>query len=476
MNKKFLVSIVVLIILILAGCKNSGDNAAEKLKEKRACYKECMLLENDKSYCLDYCNIEETEIEEKTTVCGDGVCQTAEISSGLCPADCGCTVEADCDIKEICQSGTCMPVDCKLNSDCPVNMECADYSCVKIQILDTVAIGNMQTSIEDLQSDMQSMLDEINGLQGSLDAADASEDDKNEIQDDIDVLDTTITQLKTYNATLTGYLEDLDEVETNVGLTTIGTAFNTTNVKVMDYMEVWQEIIDDIQDAIDILEPTEKSDLTIDDFDLDDIEEDEAICIITVKNNGEGNITTSETLRVQLTSYGLDNNTHDESRATITSGLEPDAETDVELSVEIIDIENYFIDNPKAISLVLQFLVKLDIDNSINESDETNNNETFNVTFDRDDYISNNAPVANITVSPSNASVAVNETVAFSSTGSTDSDGSISSYNWDFGDTYSSTSSAPTHSYTSAGTYKIVLIVTDNEGATDTEIVVVTVS
>ncbi|MFA6888274.1 MAG: PKD domain-containing protein [Candidatus Woesearchaeota archaeon] len=471
MNKNFLISIGIVLVLILAGCKNSED----PLIEKKACYKECMLVENDQTYCLDDCGMEETDLEAKKDVCGDGVCQTAEKDSDLCPADCnGCTVEADCGVKEICKEGSCSPVDCKINSDCPTNMECTEYSCVKVETLDTDAIEEMQVNIESLQSDMQTMLDDIIGLSDSLDAADASDDDKDVIQEDIDVLDTTVTQLNTYNSTLTGYLDDLDSVETNAGIATVGNAFNITKEKVEAYMELWQSTIDDIQDDIDALEPTTKSDLIIHDFELHDVDGQEGIFTITIQNDDEGNITSSQTFRMQLTSYDVDNETNDDSRETISSGLNPDDELDVEMAVEIPDLEDYFTDHSNATSLVLKFLVELDIDDNINESDETNNNETFNVTFDREDYVSNSAPVA--AISANATSVLVNDTISFSGAGSTDSDGTISSYSWDFGDTYSSTSSTPTHSYTTAGTYPVILTVTDNDGATDTETVSITVT
>lgn len=63
-------------------------------------------------------------------------------------------------------------------------------------------------------------------------------------------------------------------------------------------------------------------------------------------------------------------------------------------------------------------------------------------------------------------SAAVNAAISFSSNGSSDSDGSIASYAWNFGDGSSSTSANPSHSYTTAGTYTVTLTVTDNGGAT----------
>jgi subtilisin family serine protease len=51
---------------------------------------------------------------------------------------------------------------------------------------------------------------------------------------------------------------------------------------------------------------------------------------------------------------------------------------------------------------------------------------------------------------------------------STDSDGTIQSRSWNFGDGTGSTAGDPTHAFAAAGTYKVSLVVTDNEGATTT--------
>ncbi|MDF1514880.1 MAG: S8 family serine peptidase, partial [Anaerolineae bacterium] len=59
---------------------------------------------------------------------------------------------------------------------------------------------------------------------------------------------------------------------------------------------------------------------------------------------------------------------------------------------------------------------------------------------------------------------------------STDSDGSVVSQSWDFGDGNSSTEQNPSHTYASDGTYTVSLTVTDNEGATDSVSKSVTVS
>jgi len=59
---------------------------------------------------------------------------------------------------------------------------------------------------------------------------------------------------------------------------------------------------------------------------------------------------------------------------------------------------------------------------------------------------------------------------------STDSDGTIASRSWSFGDGGSSTAQNPSHSYSSAGTFSVKLTVTDNDGASDDQSQNVTVS
>ena len=79
---------------------------------------------------------------------------------------------------------------------------------------------------------------------------------------------------------------------------------------------------------------------------------------------------------------------------------------------------------------------------------------------------SNESPSASFTTSPSTS--AIDETVSFDASGSTDSDGSIERYEWDFGDGTTGTGRTVTHSFESTGDYTVSLTVTDDAGATDT--------
>ncbi len=67
-------------------------------------------------------------------------------------------------------------------------------------------------------------------------------------------------------------------------------------------------------------------------------------------------------------------------------------------------------------------------------------------------------------------------TIDFSSAGSSDPDGDIVSYSWDFGDGESSELANPDHIYLLAETYSVMLTVTDDDGATGNDSTTVTVS
>ena len=86
---------------------------------------------------------------------------------------------------------------------------------------------------------------------------------------------------------------------------------------------------------------------------------------------------------------------------------------------------------------------------------------------------SNQPPVAVASANPENGTAPL--TVQFSSNGSSDSDGAISAYAWDFGDGNTSSQANPSHVYTAPGVYEAVLVVTDNDAATGSASVTITV-
>jgi PKD repeat protein len=73
-------------------------------------------------------------------------------------------------------------------------------------------------------------------------------------------------------------------------------------------------------------------------------------------------------------------------------------------------------------------------------------------------------PPPNAAFTPDSATVLAGSPVAFDGTHSSDRDGSITGYGWNFGDGGSSTAAQPSHSYAKPGTYTVNLTVTDSFG------------
>jgi len=95
--------------------------------------------------------------------------------------------------------------------------------------------------------------------------------------------------------------------------------------------------------------------------------------------------------------------------------------------------------------------------------------ERFRVTIDDGSGTANNPPTADFSYSATDLSVSFTDQ-------SSDSDGSIVSWSWDFGDGNTSNAQNPSHTYSANGTYAVALTVTDDNGAEDTAAKDVTVS
>jgi len=82
------------------------------------------------------------------------------------------------------------------------------------------------------------------------------------------------------------------------------------------------------------------------------------------------------------------------------------------------------------------------------------------------DVVSNQPPTAVMTATPSSGTAPL--TVSFDGSLSTDPDGTVSSWDWSFGDGSSGTGPAITHLYSTPGTFTASLTVTDDGGASST--------
>jgi len=77
--------------------------------------------------------------------------------------------------------------------------------------------------------------------------------------------------------------------------------------------------------------------------------------------------------------------------------------------------------------------------------------------------LSNELPIASISANPTSGNAPL--TVYFTGSG-IDTDGTISSYHWDFGDGTTSNIQNPSHTFTNEGIYIVTLTVGDNQGST----------
>ncbi len=90
--------------------------------------------------------------------------------------------------------------------------------------------------------------------------------------------------------------------------------------------------------------------------------------------------------------------------------------------------------------------------------------------------VSVTAPPANVAPTASFTKSAADLTATFDAAGSTDTDGTITGYAWNFGDGATGTGVTASHTYATAGTYTATLTVTDDDGATGTANGTVTVT
>ena len=157
-----------------------------------------------------------------------------------------------------------------------------------------------------------------------------------------------------------------------------------------------------------------------------------------------------------------------EETVTITEGERyPDAGATATDNIDG-DISAYIVTvNPVDFRTAGTYTVTYDINDSVGNQ-ATQVTRTVVVTA-----IANTPPIAVATVTPSTTTEG--EVISFDASGSTDSDGSIDAYEWKEGSVVLSTALDFTKSDFAVGTHTVTLTVTDDDGATHADDVVVTI-
>ncbi|WP_289063697.1 PKD domain-containing protein [uncultured Zobellia sp.] len=106
-----------------------------------------------------------------------------------------------------------------------------------------------------------------------------------------------------------------------------------------------------------------------------------------------------------------------------------------------------------------------EVELTVTDAEGLKNKETVSIIVESKE---NGAPVAKLSASKTSGTLPL--TVNFTGSGSTDDTG-VTAYSWDFKDGNSSDKSDPSHTFESAGSYEVVLTVTDAEGLKDTKTV-----
>lgn len=102
---------------------------------------------------------------------------------------------------------------------------------------------------------------------------------------------------------------------------------------------------------------------------------------------------------------------------------------------------------------------------TITDSNGDTSSDTATITV-TEAVVTNTPPIAAITPSATTGEAPL--TITFDGSGSSDSDGTISTYTWNFGDGSSATGKQVSHTFTDAGTFSASLMVTDDQGLTST--------
>jgi len=146
----------------------------------------------------------------------------------------------------------------------------------------------------------------------------------------------------------------------------------------------------------------------------------------------------------------------------------PGPKTTIEMPLLFVDVIDYFIANPLVTEIVCDLAI-IGVDGAGHNQIISVGSNIPVIQYGIDFY----SPNAKIEVTPGTTGTAP-FTIVLDASGSTDDRG-IASYSWDFGDNTSGTGILNTHTYSDAGTYIVILTVTDYYGNEGYDTITITV-
>ncbi len=196
------------------------------------------------------------------------------------------------------------------------------------------------------------------------------------------------------------------------------------------------------------------------------------IITLTVTDANNKTDTASDTITVEANSPPTANFVFLPSSPKINQTISFDASSSTD-DGEIVSYQWNFGDNTTATGRVTthQYGTKDTYIVTLTVTDNGGASDTFSRQVD---VTKGASPVAKIQHSPT--SPHTGDLVSFNGYDSTDSDGEIVSYSWNFGDGSTATGAAVTHTFTPANTYVISLTITDDDGNTDTTTLSLTIT
>jgi len=176
--------------------------------------------------------------------------------------------------------------------------------------------------------------------------------------------------------------------------------------------------------------------------------------------NGNGGSTPPITLNQSPTASFTANPTSGVVPLEVAFNASSSSDTEGSIIIYAWDFKDGDTGNGEAINHTFSSIGSYNVELIVTDNEGATDSTTKNVTVTE---TTNQSPTASFTANPTSGVAPL--AVSFNASSSSDSDGSITSYAWDFKDGNTGTGETINHTFSSTGSYNVKLTVTDNKGA-----------